>query len=221
MAKTTYEEANTFNTRTSNQVGIFSLKEDGDEAIVRFLDDKVEDLEIFTIHDGKFNGKYRRVSCMRTSANDPISKCPMCDAGRDLKRRVFIHLLQYTTDANGNIVAEPKVWDRGVDFVAKIRNYMEEYAPLSNNIFKVRRNGAAGETKTTYDIMLASPSIYTEANYPKEEDAFVGYEVLGHLVLDKTEDDMNYYLKYGSFPSDDSDTESSSSESRLERPARY
>ena len=47
----------------SGQVNFFSLN-DGEEAIVRFMDNSVSDFEILSLHNIELDGKYRKVSCL-------------------------------------------------------------------------------------------------------------------------------------------------------------
>ena len=183
----------------SNSIGFFSLKNDGDEAIVRIMHDNVNDFDILTTHPITVGGKYRSISCLR-EPRDTMDKCPLCKNGTKVQSRIFIHMIQYVTNAQGQIEAHPVVWERSISYATKLKNDINEYGPLSNCIFKIKRNGKAGDMQTTYDMRLGNPAMYNEANYPKIEDAFKGYSACGTIVLDKTYDEISAFLVNGSFP---------------------
>jgi hypothetical protein len=203
MAKMSFDTAvSTMNNEGNNNgssVKIFSLKNDGDEAIVRIMHDSVNDFDILTTHPITVGGKYRSISCLR-EPRDPMDNCPLCKNGTKVQSRIFIHMIQYVTNAQGQIEAQPVIWERSIAYATKLKNDIDEYGPLSNCIFKIRRNGKAGDMQTTYDMRLGNPSMYNEANYPKVEDAFKDYNVCGTLVLDKTYDEISMFMANGSFP---------------------
>ena len=177
--------------RTSNdpRIGYFSLKQDKDQAIVRFMVDSPEDFDIVAGHRMNINGANRMVSCIR-NLQDPVEACPLCAAGKKLEYRIYIHLIEYTRDEEGRIVATPKVWERSTAYINTLTNLLNEYGPLSDNIFKVTRNGAAGTTATTYDITYCKPEVYKPALYPKSQELFEGYKVVGRAVLEYNYDQL-------------------------------
>ena len=164
-----------------NGVGFFFLRDDGDEAIVRIMHDSPATFEIVAVHPYQVNGKFRNINCIR-DPQEEIEKCPLCEAGVRLSYRFFLHLIEYTKDAQGNIIATPKVWERGVAYADTIKDYCAEYAPLSNYIFKIKRNGKKGSQDTTYNIMPANPNVYRPDLYPKDDSLFEGYSVIGTAV---------------------------------------
>ena len=202
MAKVSFNAAmSTTATRESsgNSVGFFSLKNDGDEAIVRIMHDSVEDFDIVTLHPITLGGKYRSVSCIR-DAREPMDNCPLCSSGAKIMSKIFIHMIQYTTDANGQIEAKPVVWERSISYATKLKNDIDEYGPLSNCIFKIKRNGKAGDMQTTYEMKLGNPNMYNESSYPKLEGVFDNYSACGTVVLDKNYDEIATYVATGNFP---------------------
>lgn len=184
--------------RASNGVGFLSLKNDGDEAIVRIMHDSVDDFDILTIHPVTVGGKFRTVNCIR-DPRDPLGKCPLCESGVKVQSKIFIHMLQYVTDETGKIVAKPVVWERPISYATKLKNDLSEYGPLSNVIFKVKRNGVAGDKSTTYDMRMANPSMYNETSYPKTEGAFKDYSACGTIVMDKNYDELMSFVTTGDF----------------------
>lgn len=215
MAKVSFNAAvsnmsNDTNTN-SNSVGFLSLKNDGDEAIVRIMHDSVEDFDIVTIHPITLGGKFRSVSCVR-GPRDPMDNCPLCKKGAKIQTKIFIHMIQYVTNDNGQIESKPVVWERSIGYATKLKNDIDEYGPLSNCIFKIKRNGAAGDMKTTYDMKLGNPNMYNESSYPKIENAFENYSACGTIVLDKNYDELNHFVNTGSFPEVKKDNNSNSNE---------
>ena len=200
MAQINFNEINQTNkANTSNNPGYFSLKNDKDEAVVRILADSVADFDIVTVHEANVNGKTRYVNCVR-GPMDPSEACPFCEAGEKLKQVFFIHLIHYTTDENNKIVPVAKVWQRSTYYANIIRDLIMEYGPLSDVILKIRRNGVAGSKDTNYTILPANPAIYKAENYPKV-DLFGDYKVIGKMVLNKSKNEMAYYIDNGEFPS--------------------
>lgn len=203
MAKMSFDAAlsnmGTESTNNSGSIGFFSLKNDGDEAIVRIMHDSVTDFDILTTHPITVGGKYRSISCLR-EPRDPMDNCPLCKKGTKVQSRIFIHMIQYVTNAQGQIESKPVVWERSISYATKLKNDINEYGPLSNCIFKIKRNGKAGDMQTTYDMRLGNPSMYNEANYPKLADAFKNYTACGTIVLDKTFDEISAFIANGSFP---------------------
>lgn len=241
MAKISFDEVSTNSGEhyEGNSVGIFSLKNDGDEAIVRIMHDSVEDFDILTTHPITVNGKYRSVNCVR-DPKEPLDNCPLCKSGAKVNTRIFLHMIQYVVGEGGKIEAKPVVWERSAGVYAPtLKNYLAEYGPLSDCVFKIRRRGAKGDMSTTYDILFGNPNMYKEESYPKLKDAFNGYSVSGGLVLNKTADEINTYLETGSFPDTNNSSASNktapvqnsyqpsssfepkSNNSSVERPTRY
>lgn len=208
MAKISFEEAQSSVNNNSTGIGFFSLADDGDEAVVRILHDSTDSFDIVTVHDIQVGDKRRKIDCIR-SLRDSLDKCPFCNAGMKTSQRFYIHLLEYQKDESGNIVVLPRIWERSTQYATTIKNLMDEYGPLSESIFKIRRNGAKGDLHTTYSIMFGNPNVYKEEFYPKDTSAFDEYSVVGNVVSSKTADEMNYYLTHGSF---EDNTESSSNE---------
>lgn len=182
------------NTNQRPRVGYFGLKADKQEALVRFMHDSPADLDIAVVHQYTQGNKRLKCNCLRTPA-EPLEKCPFCAAKKPIMQRLYIHLIEYTKDDNGEVVATPKIWERSVAYVDTLRNLFEEYGPLCDNVFKVKRNGAPGSLDTTYDIMYANPTIYRPDVYIKDDEAFKGVKALGTVVMDKSADELQALLE--------------------------
>lgn len=181
------------------KVSFFALKDDGDEAVVRFAYDSVEDFHIATVHAVEVEGKQRRVSCLRTGT-EPLSKCPLCGAGHRVYDKMFVKIIQYTTDASGHVQLQARIWERPAYFSKTLENYLKEYGPLRDNVFKIKRRGKKGDTKTTYDILYANPAIYKESIYVKNFTDFDDFEINKFFYTEKTADEMRIFLTTEKFP---------------------
>ena len=172
-------------------VGFFKLADDGDEAVVRFPYTDPSDFNIYTVHsmqnvDGRRFANVNCINDLRTTTN-----CPLCEAGVPLKQRFYIELVEYVRNDEGEIEAQPKVWDTSArTFIPIMTNLIMEYGDLTKSIFKIKRNGARGDMKTTYSIMYAPPTVYTDDKYPADFSGLEGYEVIGGAVLDKSYDEL-------------------------------
>lgn len=208
MAKVTLDIAEQFqnqNTNNSNTVSFFSLKNDGDEAVVRFMYDDVNEFEILTYHTVKVTGSDGRardmkVSCVR-QLNESPDKCPLCAAGNQLIQRFFIKMLQYDKNEMGQVTVKPVVWERNTQYALKLREYLNNYGPLSDIICKIVRHGAAGSMQTTYEIIPnLNKAIYRDDIYVKDTSVIGKYSAFGPLVKDKSPEDMYTYLQTCQFP---------------------
>ena len=190
----------------NNQVSFnfFTLRNDGDEAIVRFIYDNTSQFKIYTVHDVEIevNGqkRSRKVSCLR-NPHDSTHMCPLCNSGKSSRNTFMIEMLQYTTDPKTNtIVATPVIWERSMLYATRIKSLIDEYGPLSDCIFKIKRCGAAGSRETTYEIYYGNPKMYPDDIYLKDFSGFDNIRLLGTVVLDKNYDDLDYFVNTGRFP---------------------
>ena len=195
-----------YENNSGTDIGFFSLKNNGDEAIVRIMHDSSEDFDIIGAHSIQVGNRYPNVECLR-NPNDPVDVCPLCKSGAKFSYKFFVHMIQYTTDEAGNVVAKPVVWERSAKQMGqKLVTMIQEYGPLSDLIFKIRRNGAPGDMKTTYEMMMANPAVYRPEMYPRMDEAFANYNVSGRHVMSKTAEEMIQYLNTGSFPAKEAKT---------------
>ena len=169
--------------------GYFSLKNDKDTARVRFLFDSIEDVEGYAVHQVEIDGKKRYVNCLR-EYGQPISDCPFCAAKMFTSAKYFVPVYNIDEDRN-------QTWERGKKFGGKLTSMCARYPHLMTHIFEVERNGKAGDTATTYEIYEVdhTPDVTMED--------FEVPEILGTVVLDKTAEEMEYFLECGEFPSED------------------
>lgn len=189
MAVFNYQDLEQVNRNASerSQVEFFSLKNNRDEAIVRFAFDTLDQLEFVTVHNVSVGGKYRKANCPR-GLFDGADKCPLCQAKMPVQQRVFVKLIQYNLDQRdprGKPTYVAKIWERSANYAKTLQSYINNYGNLSDYVFKIVRNGNAGDTKTTYDIMPCMPQLYPTELYAKDFSAFENYSVVGTVVIDE------------------------------------
>ncbi len=203
MARFNYEEVDKYG--NNGVAGFFSLKQDKDTALIRFLYDTINDIEGLSVHQIEVNGTKRYVNCLR-NYNDPIDKCPLCAAKFKVMAKLFI--LLYDTEEQ-----EIKVWDRGKTFFSKMASLCKHYKPLSGTVFEVERNGKKGDQKTQYELYEDESDGLTVEEFKKQMKLEFP-EILGGIVLDKTYDELIYFLENGEFEFSDEEP------SENERPIR-
>ena len=193
--------------------GFFKLENNHDKAIVRLLHENYEDFSIRPVHFVKLPGsKWRRgVNCLR-SDRDPESVCPLCSCNLSTedvskrRKRIYIEFLVYKIlDRNNKVIQDfmssPKrmVWERDKSFDDKIFSLASRYRNLDSVVFQVERFGEAGSTQTQYDIYQIDVD---QSQYPYELPEKT-YNPDGVQLLDKTAEEMNYYIENGDFPPTD------------------
>lgn len=181
-----------FNTETADKyggqggAGYFSLKNDKDVARVRFMYNSIDDVEGYAVHEVTIDEKKRYVNCLR-EYNQPKDVCPFCREGKFTTAKLFIPI--YNVDED-----KVQVWERGKKFISKISSICARYPNVVSHIFEIERNGKKGETTTTYEIYEVDKDDTTLEDLPEANDP------LGTIVLDKSADDMDFYLENGYFP---------------------
>ena len=193
--------------------GFFSLKEDKETSVIRFMYNSLDDIEGFAVHEVEVDGKKRYVNCLR-EYNDPLDKCPLCEAGYLVKPKLFLNVFECELDANGNPNGNGtiKIWDRGKSFYKKLSSLSARYNPLVGTPFEIERNGARGDTKTTYETYPLAPDGTTLEDLPQAP------EILGGLVLDRSFDELNVFLDTGNFPKNENSVPSTRPDTQTQRP---
>lgn len=172
----------------SSNSSFFTLKDDGDTARVRILYNGIDDVEGLAVHKITLGDKERYVNCIR-EYNDPIDMCPLCKANYKVIPKLFVPLYDEDT-------GETKIWERGKKFFGKMSDLCNRYDNLVSHVFEIVRHGKPKDTQTTYEIWpIGNPDNTIMEDLPDAP------QVLGSgIVLDKTADEMDYYLRYGEFP---------------------
>lgn len=200
-----------FNTETADKyggqggAGYFSLKNDKDVARVRFMYNGIDDVEGYAVHQVEIDGKKRYVNCLR-EYNEPKDKCPFCRENKFTAAKLFVPI--YNMDEE-----KVQVWERGKKFISKISSICARYPDVVSHVFEIERNGKKGEQTTTYEIYEVDKDETTLEDLPEVADP------LGTIVLDKSADDMEFFLDNGYFPPDGDEAPVRRRSSRSEEPA--
>ena len=167
--------------------GFFRLANDGDVARVRFMYNSIDDVEGTSVHQVELNGKKRYVNCLR-EYNEPVDKCPFCREHMPVMAKLFVPVYDVKED-------RVKIWERGKKFFNKISGLCSRYDPLVSKEFEIERHGKAGDTNTDYQIYpMDKCKALTMDDLPELGDDF------NTFVLDKSAEDMEYFLEEGEFP---------------------
>ena len=178
----------------NGQSSFFSLSNDGEVARIRIMYNGIDDVSGYAVHEISVTGndgneRRRVVNCLR-SYNEPKSACPFCNSGRVQKAKLYVPI--YDIDAD-----EVKLWERGKTFFPKISSLCARYSssntPLVSHIFEVERHGKKGDTSTVYEFYE------TGSDETKLEDLPEIPEVIGTIIMDKSAEDMEYFIENGSF----------------------
>lgn len=198
------------NTSAANsgvKVGFFKLKNDQDEALIRINVNSMEDLQFATIHQLGAAQKWMKVGCLNP-VGSYSDNCPLCSAvaagntsiGKASKKIYVQMMVSYKDPATNQFSAAiPVIWERPAGFASEIASKLRDYGPLTERVFKVTRNGAAGNMQTTYAISYIPVYDKPEA-VPADFSAFANFNIAKHSYWEKTAADINTFLATGSFP---------------------
>lgn len=198
MPRFSYEDADKYG-NSGGRGAFFQLKDDGDKAYVHLLGDSMNDFPGYAVHRVPIGDSQRYVNCLR-EAGEPAEVCPFCAEGRNdpeiskVYAKLFIPL--YNIDAD-----EVQLWERGKAFFKKLSSYIAHTPNASKAVTEIERVGKKGDTKTDYNLyeQRGEDDGFDIANVQDDIP-----EVLGTVILDKTSEDMEYYLKRGEFPENSS-----------------
>lgn len=184
MARFNYQNADNYGNNGGSN--FFQLKDDKETAKVRFMYNNIDDVEGLSVHEVQIGDKKRYVNCLR-EYTDPIDMCPLCRENYKTLAKIFVPLYSEET-------GETLVWERGKKFFGQISGLCDRYPNLVSHVCEIERNGKPKDTNTTYSIYPGPEDNTTMDDLPNPVD------VMGSIVLDKTADDMEYFLRYHDFP---------------------
>lgn len=189
------------------KVGFFKLRDDKDEALVRFNVASLDELQFATVHQLSAATKWMKVSCLN-EVGSYSDNCPLCkkvaegdtSIGKAAKK-VYVQLLvSYKDKATGQFsTAIPVIWEKPAGFSREIANLLRDYGSLKEHVFKVTRNGAAGDMKTTYSVAYI-PLYDKPETVPTDFSAFANFKINKHSYWEKTLEEIETFLATGSFP---------------------
>lgn len=204
---TDYESKRTQGDRP--KVGYFtSLKDDGDEAVVRFNYNTKADFKVVTVHRVLDAGIWKDVECLK-GMYDTNDKCPLCKSGDKMKSKIYVQMLQYNKDEQGKITVEPVVWSRGYGFVPELLEVIADAVedekiapntPIRDIVFKIKRVGAKGSLDTRYKLKVMQPAVVPDNVFVKDFSAFEKFDSAHHDYWVKSEEEISYFLENKKFP---------------------
>lgn len=166
------------------KTGWFQLKDDGDTATVRLLhrgqigveegtQEPKYDFPIYEVHklDVDGSGRDRTVLCKGEA-------CELCKAGNKPSLRMFLQMLNLDEKDKDKQV---QLWERGLTDIKQMLGLTAEYGDLTQRDIKIRRSGAKGSLKTTYQYF---PKDKSERNVPEPQN------LVGSLILDLDRDEQ-------------------------------
>lgn len=163
----------------------FSLKDDHDTARVRFMYESIDDVQMDVVHEVEVDGKKRYVNCIR-SYNEPADNCPLCRAGYKQNVKIFVPV--YNESAG-----EVQIWQRGKTFASQLSALINRYNPLCGTPIEIERLGKKGDQGTTYQTYPLQSDGKTLKDLPEVPT------LLGGIIMDKTFDELDYFVGHGSF----------------------
>lgn len=196
------------NNENAVKVGFFKLKNNGDEAIVRFNVSSLDSLQFASVHQLNAATRWMKVSCLNTMGSYQ-NECPFCQsvaAGNTsisgAKKKVYVQMLVAYKDPTTQSWSTPVpvIWERPAGFSREIACLLNDYGqPLNDRIFKVTRNGEAGNMQTSYSISYI-PLLDKPELIPMDFSAFNNFNIAKHSFWEKSREDIEAFLATGSFP---------------------
>ena len=205
-----------FDNYSPDQVGYFSLKNDGDSCKCRILYETVNDFDGRCVHKVKTqSGQYKFVDCLR-SYGDPQDACPLCASktldDRKLQSSLWLPIFRYSVTTksvydSGEPVSDTKelndivLWQRGKAFWQKqlYPLMVEKGKPFCSNIFTIIRHGKAGDIDTKYELVWEDADDTTLDDYDDIPNSDA-------VVLSKTFDELSKFVETRSFEEDSDNT---------------
>ena len=122
---------------------------DNETARVRFLYNKLEDIEYLAVHSLRENGRFATVDCSRLQT-DPVEQCKWCAQGSQAVARVVIPIFNLQTNKIEYWVRS-KTWIDGTVIPALEQVPVDK--PISGEIFLVRRTKTGSlPTDVSYSV---------------------------------------------------------------------
>ena len=202
MSRFNFENAENYGAQKSNY---FSLKDDGDTAIIRFLYNDINDIEGVAVHEVQVGDRTMDVECLR-SYDEPVEKCPLCAAGMKQNAKMFVKVYDEGSK-------ESKIWTRGRTFFNKLSSLCARYNPLVSTSFEIERIGKKGDTSTTYETYPKQTANLRVEDFPEINAEGTCFQV-------KTKEELEYYLKTGMFPEENNRTTQRDNQEVQRRPRR-
>ena len=140
------------------------LKKDGDFLVVRFPYHSTKDITIEHCHEVSWPGMAysQKVECTKDTGT-----CILCDQKAKTVNRFLVKAIAYITNPDGTVSLTPVVWDRPTSYADELKTKISEYGDLTENIFKIKRNGVGQVTTYSTDIII-NKAVYDPAIYKND-----------------------------------------------------
>jgi hypothetical protein len=183
MGKSLKDLVNKYESQSFSKAGWFSLKDDGDAANVRMLHkgqigtepdgSPKYDLDVLEVHkmDVDGSGRDRTILCKGED-------CEICKAGNKPQLRMFLQMINLDEKDKEK---QLQLWERGITDIKQVLGIIEEYGDLNARDIKIKRSGAKGSLKTTYQYF---PKDKSERDLPEKQ------ELVGSLILDLSKEEQ-------------------------------
>lgn len=171
-----------------------TLKDDGDQAAVRFLYDSFDEIEYDVVHQVDVDGQDKYVDCLRLPG-DPADVCPFClDKNLRAQGKLFLQVVELNQDREP--AENVTIWDRGKGYFSKLEStFRRVQGPIVSTVFEIERNGARGDTQTKYELFACeSDEAVTLDTLPEKLDLREE-----GIILEKTAEEMDFYIENGYF----------------------
>lgn len=195
------EQLDEYAAQSNGGLRFFKLADDGDTATVRFMWETMQDVDFYSVHSIEIDGKTKSINCLR-EYGEPVDTCPICaNMLNKPENIVYIPFFVVNSD-NQDMVGKTVIWNKSLAFWQKVVQplMVKHGEPFCGNLFKITRKGKAGDTNTRYDLSFISHDDTRLDDF--EEDV---PNPSGVLVHDKTFDEMNNFVRYGTFAVSDTD----------------
>jgi len=195
MARLTGENIEQFRASgggSSRKINYFNLKNDKDIGKIRLLYNGAEDIDGYVVHRVKVGDYELPVNCLYDRGGS-IEDCPFCKAGLSKQARVYIPVF----DENAK---EFKFWDRPNSFYSQLSSLCARYPKIVSQVFEVERHGEAGKKSDYSFYPMGQPDGTTVEDILEDCGLTEMPCALGTKIMDKSADDMEYYVRNEEFP---------------------
>lgn len=181
---------------SGNKIDYLSLKEDKEVAKIRLLYNSADDIEGIVVHRVKVGEWDLPVNCLLEQGS-PIDDCPFCRERYPKQARIYIPVFD---EDDGKF----KFWDRPNSFYSQLSGVCARNPNTVSQVFEVERSGEKGSKRPNYSFYpqgqpdgTTIDDILDDCGLDEMPDA------VGTKILNKSSDDMEYYIRNGSFPSEE------------------
>ena len=180
------------------KIDYLSLKRDKEIAKIRLLYNGVNDIEGIVTHRVKVDKWDLPVNCLLEQGS-PIDDCPFCREKYPKQARIYIPVF----DENEQTF---KFWDRPNSFYSQLSGICSRNPNTVSQVFEIERNGEEGSKRPSYQFYPVGQPDGTTIDDILDDCGFEEMpDAVGTKILDKSADDMEYYIRNGAFPSNNED----------------